>query len=367
MVVSIPPPNHGTTIYLKNLLNSKLKEEFEIHHCDTSDHRDLNNLSKIDIINIYLAIKNLMDLFIILIKEKPDLVYIPISPSFLPYFRDGLFLLFSKWFSKAKIVVHLHCGDYFRKEFYDKSNFIVKYFIKHSLNKADCAIVLSNNLKNIFKDLVSNVVVAYNGVDYSFISTNNIQNTKMIKIGYLGNILISKGIMDLIKAFEILVRHYNCNNIILEFAGNYWNQDNAKELISSFIKTNKLSNKVFDLGFLKLEEKEFFLQDLDIFVFLSYNEGMPLVLLEAMAAGLPIVASNVGSIPEIVVDGENGFIVEKNNPQEAARVIMKLIENPELRKKMGKAGREKYEEHFTLDKNITSMIDIFNQVMRKTK
>ena len=362
LIGSIQPPHHGSNIYFENLLNSKIGAEFEIHHLDTSDHRDLNNLSKLEITNVYLAVKNLIELSIKLIKEKPNLVYVPISASFLPYLRDGLFILFSKWFSKAKIVIHLHGGDYFRKEFYEKSNFIVKYFIKLSLEKVDCAIVLSNNLKSTFKDLVRNIDVAFNGIDYTFISDENKKNNHIIKIGYLGNLFITKGILDLIEAYGIVTKN-NKADTVLEFAGSYFNQDAAKDFIRSFVKKNNLSSKVFHLGILKGEEKEKFLNELDIFVFLSYNEGSPLVILEAMAAGLPVIATPVGSIPEVVIDGETGFIIEKKNPRAAADAIIKLLEDPELRVKMGKEGRKRYEEHFTLDKNITRIIEIFMEVI----
>ena len=93
IIGSTPPPHHGSNIYSQNLLNSKIKEEFEVFHLDTSDHRNLDNLSKLDFINVYLAVKNIAELVWILIKIRPELVYIPPAASFLPYFRDGLFIL----------------------------------------------------------------------------------------------------------------------------------------------------------------------------------------------------------------------------------------------------------------------------------
>ncbi len=74
IVGSLPPPYHGSNIYSQNLLNSKIKEEFEVFHLDTSDHRNLDNLSKLDFINVYLALKNIAELVWMLIKIKQDLV-----------------------------------------------------------------------------------------------------------------------------------------------------------------------------------------------------------------------------------------------------------------------------------------------------
>jgi len=136
-------------------------------------------------------------------------------------------------------------------------------------------------------------------------------------------------------------------------------------LVQAIIKKYRLETKVFNRGVIKGNEKEKFLIELDIFVFPTFYpfEGLPLVILEAMAAGLPIITTSVGSIPELVIDGETGFIIGKNNPQAAADAIIKLIENLELRMNIGKAGRKRYEEYFTLDHNINRMIEVFNEVL----
>ncbi|MEO8447271.1 MAG: hypothetical protein ABI528_07225, partial [bacterium] len=87
LIGSVPPPYHGSSIYFSDLLNSKLKNEFEITHLDISDHRDLNNLSKLDFTNAYLAVKNIYNLRKLIHKIRPDLIYIPVASNFLPYLR----------------------------------------------------------------------------------------------------------------------------------------------------------------------------------------------------------------------------------------------------------------------------------------
>ena len=96
-------------------------------------------------------------------------------------------------------------------------------------------------------------------------------------------------------------------------------------------------------------EKDVFWKDADIFVFPTYyhNECFPLVILEAMEQGLPVISTNEGGIPDIIDNGNSGYTVEKNNPTALASAIELLIKDPELCISMGKAGRKLFEEKFT--------------------
>ncbi|MEK7165035.1 MAG: glycosyltransferase family 4 protein [Patescibacteria group bacterium] len=86
-------------------------------------------------------------------------------------------------------------------------------------------------------------------------------------------------------------------------------------------------------------------QGADIFVIPSVKEGMPYVLLEAMAAGLPIVATNVGGIPEIIKDGQTGLLVPPKNPEKLAAAIGRLIDDPGLRNKLATNARKKVKKY----------------------
>ena len=90
----VPPPYHGVTVYMNNIINSDLlRKKFNIIHLDTSDHRDLKNLGMFDFKNIYLAILQSVKYFVLLLRTKPHLVYIPISQNYGGYLRDGLFII----------------------------------------------------------------------------------------------------------------------------------------------------------------------------------------------------------------------------------------------------------------------------------
>lgn len=97
------------------------------------------------------------------------------------------------------------------------------------------------------------------------------------------------------------------------------------------------------------KEKNAFWKDADIYVFPTYyhNECFPLVVLEAMEQGLPVISTNEGGIPDIIDNGNSGYTVEKNNSIALASAIELLLKDPELRNSMGKAGRKLFEEKFT--------------------
>lgn len=98
---------------------------------------------------------------------------------------------------------------------------------------------------------------------------------------------------------------------------------------------------------------------MDIFVLPSRFEGMPLVLLEAMSAGLPIVASRVGGIPEVVVDGETGFLVECDDYEALAERISLLANDTALRKKMGEKGKERFDKIFRIERFVEKLDKLY--------
>ncbi len=95
----------------------------------------------------------------------------------------------------------------------------------------------------------------------------------------------------------------------------------------------------------------------------TYPEPFGIVNLEYMACGLPVVATEVGGIPEVVVDGKTGLLIEPNNPQALAAAIEKLLNAPDLRIKMGNAGRKRVEQNFTWGKHMQQLIEIYQKIM----
>ena len=101
----------------------------------------------------------------------------------------------------------------------------------------------------------------------------------------------------------------------------------------------------------------------DVLAVPSRVEPFGLVIAEAMRAGLPVVASNVGGIPEVVADGETGFLVPPDDVDALAGALQRLLDDPELRARMGQAGERRFEANFTLDRMVASYESLYSEVL----
>ena len=107
------------------------------------------------------------------------------------------------------------------------------------------------------------------------------------------------------------------------------------------------------------------LAEADIFVLASRSEGLPLSILEAMSVGLPVIASRVGGVPEIVVDGETGLLVPPGDPSSLATAIERLLADPALRNRLGDAGRARLEESFDLGRCRREHLELYRRELAR--
>jgi len=103
------------------------------------------------------------------------------------------------------------------------------------------------------------------------------------------------------------------------------------------------------------------LEELDVVALPSWTEGLPMVVLEAMAAGRPVVATPVGGTPEVVSDGETGLLVPPRDPQALAAALRRVLEDRGLAERLAAAGRRRVEEHFTLDSMNRRMLELYDR------
>jgi glycosyltransferase involved in cell wall biosynthesis len=100
----------------------------------------------------------------------------------------------------------------------------------------------------------------------------------------------------------------------------------------------------------------------DVFLFPTLRDVFGLVLLHAMAEGVPIVASREGTIPEIVLEGENGFLCEKGRPEEFAAKVRQILNDEPLRHRISAANRKRFEDQYSLVRYGQAMIDVFEKI-----
>jgi glycosyltransferase involved in cell wall biosynthesis len=170
-------------------------------------------------------------------------------------------------------------------------------------------------------------------------------------IGFVGRLSLQKGIMYALEGFKIVNEKYN--NVRLLICGD----GELKSDVEKFISENQLGQKIHLAGFRK--DIPDIMKTIDVLLTPSLWEGFGIVLIEAMAAGKPCVAANTSSIPEIVKDGINGYLVPPKDSQAISESLIRLILNPQLVRQMGQAGIETVNKKFTIEKMIKKYERLF--------
>jgi len=359
----LPPPYHGVAVMIQWLVEGLRKRNgFSFIHLNTQDARKNQDFGKFNPRNCWLALRGIIALFKLLLREEIEVVYIPISQNFWGFARDSFFVLISGFVFKRKVVIHLH-GGYF-KTFFNQGTQLRKKYIKFVFKYVDRGIVLGYCLKHLLEDVLppDKIDVVYNGVDTE--PFDKIENAKgsngNFRILFAGLLEESKGYFDLIQAVPILKRYYPDIEVLL--AGR-WQANGFKEKVRSFVRENDLEMQVKILGVVTGEEKIKLFKSSDVFVLPTYFylEGQPVVVLEAMAAGLPVITTDRGSIKEMITPGENGFIIPPSSPHEIAEKIALLIEDQNLRKSMGEKSQRIVKERFTLNQHVDGVAEVIEK------
>jgi glycosyltransferase involved in cell wall biosynthesis len=276
--------------------------------------------------------------------------------------------MLSKMFRK-KVVLHLRGGNF--RVFYDSANGLMKWIVRTRLRSIERMIVLGSCLKPMFAGLIPDgrISVVPNGIDFNgrgFGPDAAGAGTDMIKRGdiilFLSNFMTAKGVFDVLHSVPIVKR--SGADIRYIFAGE-WVEDGGERAFMSYVGRERLTSDVEIVGAKIGAEKKRLYGQADIFVFPpAAAEGHPWVIIEAMAAGLPIITTNQGCIAESVIDGDNGFIIPPRDPGAIADKILFLRNHPEVREKMGRRSRELYEANFTEEHFVQRMIDAIRATLK---
>jgi glycosyltransferase involved in cell wall biosynthesis len=202
----------------------------------------------------------------------------------------------------------------------------------------------------------SKIVVIHNGINANTFVGHIRHRNNPINIMYSGRIIRAKGVFDLVDMVA------NLPKVILNFYGDGEDINSLKQ----YAAHKKLESRVKFFG--KLEYKEvvskFF--ENDIFVLPTKRvEGFPMTIVEAMFAGMPVVAFDVGGIRDAVINGETGFLIEAGNKKLFAERLGELADNFSLREKMGGKGRTKAQQEFSVDVMLNKYEDLFKKVTKR--
>ncbi len=182
----------------------------------------------------------------------------------------------------------------------------------------------------------------------------------MFEFIFLGNLVVEKGVDVLLSACRELQGsscRFTCH--IVGASSEHYSVESCRSAVEAI----GLQAHVCVHGPLYGRDKEDMLQRVQAMVFPTFyhNECFPFVILEAMKYGLPVISTEEGAIPDMVIHGENGLLVEKRNSKALAAAMQQLAENPELAAQMGRKGRSLYEAAFTQSAFEQRVCDILNR------
>ena len=296
-------------------------------------------------------------------KEKPDVIN---AHSPVPFISDVTCRIAHEL--KIPFVLTYHASSLYKKGFsvFNGPIYLYKlFFEKRMFNKSSNIIAVSDFSKLQFpKRVQRKIKIIYNAIEDSKIKkvdTKTILEDNLIFLGSLNKSHDLKGLSKIIFAIREYINKFN-KEIKLIVVGN----GDYKHYYEKLVEKLNLQRKVIFLGAKFGEKKKNILNWSKILI--TYPDGpydaFPTVFLEAWANNIPIIASNIGTIPYLIKDKVDGFLVESNNPKELAKGIHELLKNKGLQDKIIKNGNKKVKENFTWDISTKKMNKVIQEVLR---
>jgi len=267
-------------------------------------------------------------------------------------FKRKSFFLKIASLKKKKIVLHLH-GAEFKEFYYNESNIKQKKNIKKIFELSNKVIALSEEWKDFLKKLVpeEKIEVIHNSIKlYKRDKNKSYDQNKIVFLGRLGQ---RKGAYDLIDIVPQLVE--NIKNLKVYLLG-----DGELDDFKKIIKKLKIEEQVKILGWVRGREKEKILRESTIFVLPSYNEGMPMSLLEAMSYQLPVVTTNVGGIPQVI--DQNGYMIKPGDKEALFNSLKELCMDKEKKVLFGKRSYQIVSDKFNLETVVNKLVKIYKEI-----
>jgi glycosyltransferase involved in cell wall biosynthesis len=358
-MAQIPPPVHGAALRNQSLLESKLlNAEFEFVPLPLRFIDDMRDLGKFSFKKIAIALMTCFRMISIIIGQRIDAVYFTMSPSGGAFYRDLFFIAVMKLFRKKRIL-------HFRVKGLKKtgSSALGKRLVRFGLSGADI-ICLSQHHKTDLEGLhLPNLHVVPNGikVEQAFLEAfgGRRKPNSPCELMFLSNLSKKKGVPELIEAMVLLrKRNYNFH---LTVVGAEW--DITFDQLKKELAQEGLQDQVTIAGPKFGKDKFEAIGAADIFIFPTYFELFPGVILEAMQFGKAIVSTFEGSIPEMIDNGVNGLLVRQQNSTELADAIASLIDDPEKIELMGSRAQQKFFDCFTLEAFELNMKRTFETIL----
>ena len=289
----------------------------------------------------------------LLLHKRYDLVHLHIAERG-SFYRKALLVQFCHRFH-LPVVLHHHSAEF--EDFYSAMNVQQKAYVKKIFEAADCNLVLSELLREqlLEKAPAAKAIVLHNAVRVLPEPKYSLEGKRIIMLGQQG---WRKGSFELLKAVAAIDKELP-EDIQLWMCG-----DGDVEGIKRKAKELGISRRLAHIGWIDGNEKERCLAGAMVHVLPSHREGLPMSILETMGRGIPNISTRIASIPEVIQDGQNGFLMEPGDIGYLAQLLLLLVKNRVLRERISREGYRTVMENFSLEEHIAKLEEIYERMKK---
>lgn len=351
--------NVGSISLLNTVFKNNIVSDYEVIPFFTDREKGQTSLAELNFTNLSYFFKQNSSLKILVKKHKPDIFHFSLH-SYWSMEKSLVMLTFAKLFGAKKTIAHLHGGSF--ETFWNEMNPLRKWFAKQLFKKIDLILVASTYWKTFFesKYFPNQIEIVNNPINEDFV--REIEKLKDVKRNkeflFVGSLGERKGTYDLLKVAELN------KELSLTLIGNS-EKTGDFENIENIIAQKKLNNvTLVKSDRLALKEKVSYFSESGCFIFPSYAENFPLVIIEAAAAGMPIISTRVGAVPEFFKDQQDILFAEAGDIKQINAAINHIVRNKTAANQLGINARRVYEEKLTLSVIINQLEKAYKTALK---
>ncbi|SHO49520.1 glycosyltransferase family 4 protein [Anaerocolumna xylanovorans] len=301
---------------------------------------------------LWMTLKAYIRILFVLLTKKIDIIHVHMAEKG-SVFRKGIVIRMGRVFG-CKIVCHLHGATF--EVWYKECSERKQKLIKKILDQSDKVIILGEYWLDFIGQLIrkEKICVVYNAVKELERNPYSMDNKDLLFLGALNQ---RKGIDDLLSAMKI-VKESKC------FKGKlYLYGPDSENKIEKKIEENNLTDVVEYKGWLNNQDKQGVFNTIAVNILPSYNEGLPMTILETMSYGIPNISTNVAAIPEAITNHENGILIEPGVTGQIADAVISMVSDDSKRSFYSQSAFLRIAKEFSLDIHRNKILTIYNELM----
>lgn len=354
LVSPLPPPVGGIASWTARILAVPMPLDIVRFHADNSSHTLMHYTAPVDFDRVRRQGRVAGRFLWLCLRTRPDVVHLTTSYD-AAFARDRLFIVWSRILG-AKVVLNIRGGDFER--FFRSRAPAGQRRVRAVLEQCAAVVAVTSETASFLSGLgLGSVKVIPNCVDVLPLPVVRPlrRPRRWLFVGWL---LPVKGLLEMLEALRAFP------DATLTIVGPFVDQDgrSSREAFEEACARLGIRDRVRLVPEMTSDQVRPLYREHDLFVFPTHREGFPNVLLEAMEAGLPIVASRIGGIPDMIEDGKEGLLVEPRSATEVENAIRRLDEDPAFAARLGLAARQRVLERYAVDRVAEAWHGLYREV-----